>query len=123
VAEVRHSCIQCKKVLELFPPSLRGGASWPIMTTMKVVPVGGFMWIDGEASSPSEAKLAVGPLYRASSVLLPSPSFITFSGAILYDSCDSKLSHPPSLYIYLPFPALGTSSLYAIRCSEPRFTA
>jgi hypothetical protein len=81
------------------------------------------MWIDWEASSPSEAKLAMGTLYRTSSVLLLSPLFITFSSFILYDLYDSKLSHPLSLYIYLPVPVLGTSSLYAIRCSEPRFTA
>jgi hypothetical protein len=79
-----------------------------------------FMWIDWEAYSPAEAKLAVGPLHRTSSVFFPSSSFITYSGVVLYDSYDSKLSHPPSLYcisIFL-FPALGTSSLRELVCMQ-----
>jgi len=38
-AEVRPSCIQCKKACDPFPPKPSGGASGSIMTTMKVAPV------------------------------------------------------------------------------------
>jgi hypothetical protein len=69
------------------------------------------------------SEIGYGTPIRTSRVLLPSPLFITFSSIILYNLYNSKLSYPPSLYIYLPFPALGTGSLYVIRCSKPRFIA
>jgi hypothetical protein len=56
-----------------------------------------------------------------------SPSF-SFSfihhcfGVFLYDSYDSKLSHPPSLYIYLTFQRWNQFS-GRIPCSRARFTA